>query len=152
MAKESPSPLLAAAFGKPPKEPKTSGKKTGEYPPKNPKANAKNGKRGETGATQVGERAASKGVKAETPKAAPMAMSPMPMKPPSVAAQLKEDAMYAKKNATRNWIEGRLTSEEHQKVHARADHVIRHAGKVHPEGMKLGEKPAKVKEKRSGLL
>ena len=149
--KETGSPLLAAAFGKPPKEAKTSGAKTGERGKKSPKNNEKNGKRGEEGATQVGERAMSKGVKSETPKAAPMAMSPMPYKPPSVSKRLVEEAKETKVRATRNWVEGRLTSEDHQRMHDRADHVIRH-GKMRPDGAKLGEKPAKVKEKRGGWL
>ena len=44
-----------------------------------------------------------------------------------------------------------MTTEDHNEVHQRADHVIRH-GKLRPEGAKLGAKPAKVKEKRSGWL
>ncbi len=149
--KETGSPLLAAAFGKPPKEAKTSGTKTGERGKKSPKANEKNGTRGRESATQVGERAMSKGVKAETPKVAPIAMSPMPYKPPSVSQRLVENAKDSKVHATRNWVEGRITSADHQLMHDRADHVIRH-GKMRPDGRKLGATPAKIKEKRSGLL
>lgn len=139
MAKEKGGGLLAAAFEAPPKEARTSGKKTGE----------KKGKA--EGATQVGERAMSKGKKAEAPKKEHMAMSPMPYKPPSVSERLVEDAKHSKVNATRNWVEGRMSTEDHNEVHGRADHVIRH-GKMRPEGAKLGAKPAKIKEKRNGFL
>lgn len=40
-----------------------------------------------------------------------------------------EGAKHAKVNATRDWVEGRISTEKHDKIHARANHVIKHGGR-----------------------
>jgi hypothetical protein len=37
----------------------------------------------------------------------------------------KEHARYEKRRATERWISGQLSTTEHSRVHARADHVLR---------------------------
>ncbi len=63
-----------------------------------------------------------------------------PIKPPRVpsiversAKDTVEDAHRAKVNATRDWIEGRITSKQHAAVHKRANHVIKHRGRLAPD-------------------
>lgn len=43
---------------------------------------------------------------------------------PSHKEMTKEDARYAKRDATRQWIEGKLSNKKHAGIHARANHVL----------------------------
>jgi hypothetical protein len=36
----------------------------------------------------------------------------------------KDEARYAKRNATRNWIEGKLSNKKHAGIHERANQVL----------------------------
>lgn len=55
-------------------------------------------------------------------------------KQPSIAERSAKDtvehAHYAKSNATRDWIEGRITSKKHADIHKRADRVIKAKGRL----------------------
>lgn len=53
-----------------------------------------------------------------------LASSSAPPKPPTDRQRVREEAKYQKRNATESWIAGRMTTAEHQAVHARADHVL----------------------------
>lgn len=68
--------------------------------------------------------------KAATKKApaaqAPMA-APTEYKPPSMAERMKDRAKYAKLDATSDWVSGRISTAQHNKVHSRANHVIKNA-------------------------
>lgn len=52
------------------------------------------------------------------------------MKKPTPAMEMKEDAHREKRNATREWVAGRMSSKMHSAVHSRANHVIKHAHKL----------------------
>jgi hypothetical protein len=43
---------------------------------------------------------------------------------PSHAELTKDEARYAKRNATRQWIEGKLSNKKHAAVHERANRVL----------------------------
>jgi hypothetical protein len=45
-------------------------------------------------------------------------------KMPTVMQRTKMHAKDAKVSATRDWVEGRITTKEHKAAHARADHVL----------------------------
>jgi hypothetical protein len=70
--------------------------------------------------------------KAKAAKAMPIAApaTPAPYKEPSHAEMLKSDMNYSKRNATRNWVEGNISTAKHNQTHARANQVIK--------GMKVG--------------
>ena len=51
-----------------------------------------------------------------------------PAKRKRSADEVVEDAHAAKRRATGDWVEGRISSEEHRAVHARANHVIKRKG------------------------
>jgi hypothetical protein len=48
-------------------------------------------------------------------------------KPKSEKHMAKEHAKHAKRRATEDWVEGRITTKQHSAVHKRAEHVL--AGK-----------------------
>lgn len=73
-----------------------------------------------------------------------MAAMPMEYKPPSEKEQVTNHARNAKVRATQDWIDGRIDTPQHEKIHKRADHVI---AKKNPKGFrgKTGErKPEKM--------
>jgi hypothetical protein len=43
---------------------------------------------------------------------------------PTHRQQLMEEARYQKRNATREWIAGRLSNKKHAGIHERANHVL----------------------------
>lgn len=43
---------------------------------------------------------------------------------PTDQAMMKDHARSAKRSATRDWVDGRMTTKEHAAVHKRADHVL----------------------------
>lgn len=66
----------------------------------------------------------------------PVGANPMiaPYKPPTMVQRMKDTAQHAKVNATRDWVEGRISTKRHEQAHARANHVIKNAGRlVRPE-------------------
>lgn len=68
--------------------------------------------------------------------------SAMEPKPLSERQQLKEHARHVKRRATEDWVSGRMTTDEHNAIHKRADHVL--SGK-HPREYsgKSGERKIK---------
>jgi hypothetical protein len=46
------------------------------------------------------------------------------------SAQILEDARAAKARATQDWIAGYISGEEHDALHARADHIIQNKGRL----------------------
>jgi hypothetical protein len=50
--------------------------------------------------------------------------SQTPVKPPSDKHVMKENAKYAARRATDDWVDGRISTKEHCAVHERAKHVI----------------------------
>jgi hypothetical protein len=54
----------------------------------------------------------------------------MPPAPPSSAERMVQAAHDEKVNATRKWVAGEMTTARHEKVHARANSIIKmHKGK-----------------------
>lgn len=53
-----------------------------------------------------------------------------PMKAPSPAQQNRDNARSAKTNATRNWIEGHISTTKHDQIHRRANNVLKHGKKA----------------------
>lgn len=51
-------------------------------------------------------------------------------KPPSMSERHKENARSAKIMATREWIEGHISTTKHDQIHSRANHVIKHGGRM----------------------
>ena len=49
------------------------------------------------------------------------------MKEPTPAMKVKRIAHEEKLHATRQWVAGHITDAHHKKVHARANHAIKHA-------------------------
>ena len=45
-------------------------------------------------------------------------------KPPSLGQRMKETANYAKLDATRDWVAGKISTKKHAQAHARANEVI----------------------------
>lgn len=45
-------------------------------------------------------------------------------KQPTDGERVKEEARYAKRRATEDWIHGRTTTKQHENVHRRANHVL----------------------------
>lgn len=43
---------------------------------------------------------------------------------PTPLQQVHDHARRAKVNATRDWVDGRITTSQHSKIHARANHVL----------------------------
>lgn len=66
-----------------------------------------------------------KNAKTLAPPAVTAAPAPEQYKPPTKAQRLKDDAEYAKQSATRRWVEGSISTQEHNKVHGRANQVLR---------------------------
>lgn len=52
------------------------------------------------------------------------------MKEPSPAMKIKKIANEEKLHATRRWVSGDLSDAQHAKVHKRANHAIKNAGKL----------------------
>ena len=50
-------------------------------------------------------------------------------KAPNRADQVVERAHNSKMMATGDWVDGRITSKEHEAIHKRADYVIKRKGK-----------------------
>ena len=50
-----------------------------------------------------------------------------PVRKPSDKEMLKDHARMQKRHATESWVAGRMSTKEHNAIHARADHVL--AGK-----------------------
>jgi len=46
----------------------------------------------------------------------------------------KDNARFQKRRATENWIAGRMKTEEHEKVHNRANHVLKGKQPKHFKG------------------
>ncbi|MGH6878562.1 MAG: hypothetical protein ACREHV_14465 [Rhizomicrobium sp.] len=78
-------------------------------------------------------------------KGAPMpgVILAIPMHKPSDKQMVKDHARSAKRNATHDWVAGRITTKEHNAVHSRADHVL--SGK-NPRGFKgvSGERKSRI--------
>lgn len=55
---------------------------------------------------------------------APTAAVEKPYKPPTLGQRMKETANYAKLDATRDWVAGRISTKKHDQAHARANEVI----------------------------
>lgn len=53
--------------------------------------------------------------------------APMAYKPPTPAQRMKDQMQSAKMNATRDWVDGRISTTKHDTIHKRANHVIRNA-------------------------
>jgi hypothetical protein len=115
MAAKSISPLIGALFNSvtPPAEDKKRAKKS----------------RGEKSVTepmqQHGELANSK-----EPKM------------PTMSRQIKDSARHAKVRATQDWVEGRMSTEQHKRIHNRANHVLSNK-KPHEFKGKSGERMPK---------
>jgi hypothetical protein len=58
---------------------------------------------------------------------------PMAPKRPSDKEMVKDHARMQKRHATQDWVAGRMTTKQHNAIHARADHVL--SGK-HPRQFK----------------
>jgi hypothetical protein len=71
------------------------------------------------------------------PKVAPMLAAIMgpPMRKPSDKTMMKDHAKRAMRRATEDWVDGRMSTKEHNAVHDRAKHVL------------SGKHPAKFKGK-----
>lgn len=52
------------------------------------------------------------------------------IKQPTPAMKMKEDAHSAKRMATRDWVEGRISTTKHNQIHKRANHVMKNAHKM----------------------
>jgi len=63
-------------------------------------------------------------------------------KAPTETHRLKEEARYQKRRATEDWIAGRVTTQHHNQVHARANHVLSNK-KPHEFKGKTGERAGK---------
>lgn len=63
-------------------------------------------------------------------------------RPPTDKQMVKEHAKHAMRRATEDWVDGRITTAEHNAVHARGHHVL--SGK-HPRAFngKSGERKIK---------
>jgi hypothetical protein len=72
------------------------------------------------------------------PMLAAIVKPPMPRRP-SDKQMVKDHARMQKRHATESWVAGRMTTKEHNAIHARADHVI--AGK-HPRQFRGGTRRA----------
>ena len=66
----------------------------------------------------------------------------MTPKPLSDTQQIRQNAKHAMKRATDDWVEGRITTNEHKAVHERGRHVL--AGK-HPHEFKGPSGERKIK-------
>lgn len=77
-----------------------------------------------------GEKSGSKPRAAKAPAAAAPTPEASPWKPPTVSQRMRESAKNAKVSATRDWVEGRISTAQHDKVHARANLVIKHGGRA----------------------
>lgn len=67
------------------------------------------------------------------------AAAPTPL---SERMQMKEHARHEKRMATERWISGHMSSEEHEHVHRRADHILSGKHPRHYSG-KTGERKIK---------
>lgn len=56
--------------------------------------------------------------------AAPAPEMAKPYKPPTFGQRMKETANYAKLDATRDWVAGKISTKKHDQAHARANEVI----------------------------
>ena len=65
-------------------------------------------------------------VQVKTPQAS---FDPTPYRPPSMTKQMRDSAKHAKVRATEDWVSGRISTTEHDKIHGRADHVIKNGGR-----------------------
>jgi hypothetical protein len=62
-----------------------------------------------------------------------------PTTPPTDRAMMKDHAKSAMRSATRDWVEGRISTSEHNAIHSRGKHVV--SGKrVHEFKGKSGER------------
>lgn len=89
-----------------------------------PKTTTKRGEPG-SGATQHGELPGS-----EEPK-------------PSEKEKLHDEIQYQKRNATRDWVAGRITTADHKAIHDRANHAMK-ARPIHAFRGKSGERKNKT--------
>lgn len=65
------------------------------------------------------------GEQVKSPAPTVMPDEPVKVKVPTDKQRTKEDARYAKRRATERWVRGEITTESHNSIHARADHVLR---------------------------
>lgn len=71
-----------------------------------------------------------------------LASAAVPTRPPTDKQQIKHEAKYQMKRATEDWVAGRMTTDEHKAVHARAQHVL-HGKHPHEFKGKSGERKGK---------
>lgn len=84
-----------------------------------------------------------KSSKKAAPQPAPMPMDTMP-EPPTPQERTHDHARDAKVRATQDWVEGRITSKQHEAVHKRANHVLMKKDPAKFKGV-TGEKAMKGK-------
>lgn len=63
-------------------------------------------------------------------------------KPLTDKQQIRQDAKYQMKRATEDWVAGRVSTDEHEAVHNRAQHVL-HGRHPHDFKGKSGERKGK---------
>lgn len=62
---------------------------------------------------------------------------------PTEKEKLNDDIQYQKRNATRDWVAGRITTADHKAIHDRANHALT-ARPVHKFRGKSGERKSKM--------
>lgn len=91
---------------------------------------------------------APKGRSAGKESKAAQKVSVLPSEPAEISDEelARDHARSEKRRATEHWIAGRMTTSDHEKIHRRADHVLKNKSPKHFKG------PSGERKSKHGLM